>query len=125
MSRTIETYHYVDSKAIIGHNPTIHIPRSANIRIEWLLDQFISDRAGMERMRNFEAIVRFEKYSLVVAIDIICVYWLRVEAEDGSWLEPREIVPMWTTAYLYNEEGEKLPHDFDINQIINNLKYKI
>ena len=116
-----EQYQFIDSPSIAGRASTVHIPNSAYIRLEWVLDQFVSDRANLEVMRGFESTVRFEDKILCVRIDVLYVYWNRVSAEDGVWYEPREIIPIWHEAHLYNKEYDELPHDFDLNVIINRL----
>ena len=116
-----EAYTYVDSTKIVGIAPTIHIPQSAYIRAEWIFDQFISERANMDLLRNFHCTVPVGKHHLYIEISSMLVSWRKCEAENGVWYEPTDIHPMWYECYLFDEEGEKLPHDFDIHVIINKL----
>lgn len=117
----VEAYTYVDSTKIVGYTPSIHIPHSTYIRAEWILDQFISERANMDLLRDFQCTIPVGKHHLYIRIDSMMVSWRKCEAEDGSWYEPTDIHPMWYECYLFDEEGEKLPHDFDIHVIINKL----
>jgi hypothetical protein len=82
----------------------------------------LSERANLDYLRDFHCLVVLSGgKELSVKIDSMLVSWRRVEAEDGSWYEPTDIHPMWYECYLFDEEGEKLPHDFDIHVILNRL----
>lgn len=116
-------YKFIDSAKMTGRAiPTVHIDNKAYTRVEWLLDQFLSERANMDYLRDFHCLVQLGSRELSVQIDSMSVYWQKCEAEDGSWYQPKEIVPIWTEVYLYDEEGEKLPHDFDINVVLRRLE---
>lgn len=117
----METYTYVDSTNIVGFTPTVHIPKSAYIRAEWLLNQFVDDRANIELLRGFECIVPVGKYQLRITIDAMMISWEKVTAPDCEWYQPTDIHPIWYEYYLYDEDGEKLPNDFDIHVIFNKL----
>lgn len=121
MSHTIEQYDFVDLKLINGHVPTVHIPTSAYNRAEWLLDQFICERAPLDLLRGFARTIRVGEHVLAIEIPSMYVYWRKCEAEDGEWYEPTGIYPTWVQADLYDEDGEKLPHDFDLNVVISKL----
>ena len=42
-------YQFVDSTKITGHSiPTIHIDNSVYVRVEQLLDRFLSERANLD-----------------------------------------------------------------------------
>lgn len=118
-----ENYHFVDSAKITGKPmATVHIDNSAYFQVELALDQFLGLRANIDYLRNFECVVPMKgKRELVIKIDSMYIYWRKVEAEDGEWYEPTEICPMWTEVYLYDEDGERLPHDFDINIVLRRL----
>ncbi len=116
-----EAYTYVDSTKIVGIAPTVHIPQSAYIRAEWILDQFISERANLDLLRDFHCTVPVGKYHLYIQISSMLVSWRKCEAENGVWYEPTDIHPIWHESHLYDEEGEQLNHDFDIHIIINKL----
>ena len=145
LALTAENYHFVDSARITGKPmATVHIDNSAYFQVELALDQFLGLRANIDNsayfqvelaldqflglranidyLRNFECVVPMKgKRELVVKIDSMYVYWRKCEAEDGEWYEPTEIHPMWSEAYLYDEDGEKIPHDFDINIVLRRL----
>lgn len=116
-------YQFVDSAKITGHStPTIHIDNSVYVRVELLLDQFLSERANLDYLRDFHCLVVLRGgKELSVKIDSMLVSWRKVEAEDGEWYEPTNISPMWYECYLFDEEGERLPHDFDIHVVLNRL----
>lgn len=116
-----EAYTYVDSAKIVGFTPAVHIPHSAYIRAEWILDQFLGERANMDLVRDFQCTIPVGKNHLYIQISSMLVSWRKREAEDGSWYEPTSIIPMWHESHLYNEDGEQLNHDFDIHIIINKL----
>lgn len=118
-----EDYMFIDSARMTGKaTPTIHIDNRVYTHVEWLLGQFIGERANVDYMRNFHCIVPMPgNRELIVSIDSMYVYWRKCEAEDGEWYEPTEIHSMWSEAYLYDEDGEKIPHDFDINIVLRRL----
>lgn len=123
LALTAENYHFVDSARITGKPmATVHIDNSAYFQVELALDQFLGLRANIDYLRNFECVAPMKgNRELVVKIDSMYVYWRKCEAEDGEWYEPTEIHPMWSEAYLYDEDGEKIPHDFDINIVLRRL----
>lgn len=120
-----ERYKYINSTKITGRaTPTVHIDNRVYTRVEWLLDQFLSERANIDFLRDFHCLVPMPGgRELSVQIDSMSVYWQKCDAEDGSWYEPTEIVPIWTETYLYDEDGERLPHDFDIHIVLRRLTF--
>lgn len=120
-----DDYKFIDSTRIVGnHARTVHIDNSVYIQIEHLLDRFLSNRHGMDVMRDFTAaLVLPHNRELIVKIDTMYVYWRKCSAEDGEWLEVKEISPMWWESHLYDEEGEQLPHDFDLNVVLQRLTF--
>lgn len=116
-------YTFINSTRMVGSPaPTMHIDNSVYTRVEMMLDQFINDRANIDYIRGFRCeILLPEDKVLFIEIDGMYVYWEKREAEDGEWYEPREVYPTWAQADLYDEEGERLPHDFDINIVIRRL----
>lgn len=120
-----QEYQYVDSTRLVGHaTPTIHIDKSVYNRVEWLLDQFVSARANIDLLRDFSCVIPMRgNRELAIKIDGMYVYWRKCSADDGAWYEPIEIYPTWAEAKLYDEDGELLPHDFDINVVIKRLTF--
>lgn len=119
-------YTYVNSTTMIGRaTPTVHIEGKVYDAITDNFRNFIYDRSGMDFIREFSTEILLPMGRvLAIKAESIMLYWETISAPDGDSIAIRDVYPSWHEAHLFDEEGGRLPHDFDFNVILQRLRFR-